>query len=665
MSTTTTNRGLAKAVDGDNARTYLKTTLAGSLDVIDAILGAAPTVAGAVLFAGAATGYAQTTDGVNFVWDDTNNRLGIGTATPSVALDVAGVGKFGTGVIVTSGSLTFGATSAKIIPGATSLLFRDTSDGNTNLSIADSGAITVRSTIGGVTTLTATTLAGTLSTAAQPNVTSVGTLSSLTVVDTITMTASNGKIVMAPGGHFSVRDGSNSSDNFDVTDAGLVTTRSTLTISSGNLVFSANSAKVIPGATSLLFRNFADNASNLVIANDGKTTFRDKLTVTTGGVSVDAGGVTLAANDLTVTTGNVLVQAGNIVFSAASARIVAGATSLLFRNVADNASNLVIADAGTITMRNTLTVSSGGVTVAGNSTITGTLSGLTGLTVASGDATVTTGNVAITAGNLTFGAASAKVIPGATSLLFRNTADSATNLSITNAGSVTIRDALTVSTGGLTVTGNSTITGTLGGLTGLTVASGNLSFGAASAKVIPGTTSLLFRDNADANTNMTIADSGAITVRSTISGVTTLTATTLAGTLSTAAQTNITTVGALSRLAVTWPADQSYSPSAVPLVSLTSASAQDALVVFGDGSSRNQNLLLLSSNIGSAMQVLQNGSVLLFGVNPNTETNGKVLGIGNSSGPSTTPTGGGFLYVESGALKYKGSSGTVTTLANA
>lgn len=33
--------------------------------------------------------------------------------------------------------------------------------------------------------------------------------------------------------------------------------------------------------------------------------------------------------------------------------------------------------------------------------------------------------------------------------------------------------------------------------------------------------------------------------------------------------------------------------------------------------------------------------------------------------PSTNPSGAGILYVESGALKYRGSSGTVTTLASA
>ena len=38
--------------------------------------------------------------------------------------------------------------------------------------------------------------------------------------------------------------------------------------------------------------------------------------------------------------------------------------------------------------------------------------------------------------------------------------------------------------------------------------------------------------------------------------------------------------------------------------------------------------------------------------------------ISNSSTPST-PSGGGVLYVQNGALKFRGSSGTVTTIANA
>lgn len=44
----------------------------------------------------------------------------------------------------------------------------------------------------------------------------------------------------------------------------------------------------------------------------------------------------------------------------------------------------------------------------------------------------------------------------------------------------------------------------------------------------------------------------------------------------------------------------------------------------------------------------------------------KVIAIGNATTvPSTNPTGGGVLYVESGALKWRGSSGTVTILGPA
>jgi hypothetical protein len=45
---------------------------------------------------------------------------------------------------------------------------------------------------------------------------------------------------------------------------------------------------------------------------------------------------------------------------------------------------------------------------------------------------------------------------------------------------------------------------------------------------------------------------------------------------------------------------------------------------------------------------------------------GGVIGIANATTvPTTNPTGGGVLYVEGGALKYRGSSGTITTIANA
>jgi hypothetical protein len=54
----------------------------------------------------------------------------------------------------------------------------------------------------------------------------------------------------------------------------------------------------------------------------------------------------------------------------------------------------------------------------------------------------------------------------------------------------------------------------------------------------------------------------------------------------------------------------------------------------------------------------------LWGLSPGGGS--KVLFVGNcTTAPTTNPTSGGIMYVESGALKYRGASGTVTTIAAA
>jgi hypothetical protein len=76
-----------------------------------------------------------------------------------------------------------------------------------------------------------------------------------------------------------------------------------------------------------------------------------------------------------------------------------------------------------------------------------------------------------------------------------------------------------------------------------------------------------------------------------------------------------------------------------------------------------------SGTAGNAISFTQaltldaDGNLLLGG----TSTPGaKVMYIANATTvPASNPTGGGVLYVEAGALKYRGSSGTVTTIANA
>lgn len=75
----------------------------------------------------------------------------------------------------------------------------------------------------------------------------------------------------------------------------------------------------------------------------------------------------------------------------------------------------------------------------------------------------------------------------------------------------------------------------------------------------------------------------------------------------------------------------------------------------------------LGGPIGSlaTLNAMANGNV---GVRTTTEFGSGVgvLGIANATTvPTTNPTGGGVIYIESGALKYRGSSGTVTTIAAA
>lgn len=186
----------------------------------------------------------------------------------------------------------------------------------------------------------------------------------------------------------------------------------------GPLTLTAANSQIIPGATNLSLRNNANNADNLLISDAGAATVRAGLTVTAGGLTVSAGGAAVTGNS-TVTGSLTVTGDPGLSLSATASRIVAGATSLALRNNANSADNVLVSDAGAVTIR-------------------------AGLTITASGETITAGNLTLTAGNLVFSAASAKVLPGATSLLVRNNADSASNLALTDAGLATFRNALEV-----------------------------------------------------------------------------------------------------------------------------------------------------------------------------------------------------------------------------
>jgi hypothetical protein len=101
----------------------------------------------------------------------------------------------------------------------------------------------------------------------------------------------------------------------------------------------------------------------------------------------------------------------------------------------------------------------------------------------------------------------------------------------------------------------------------------------------------------------------------------------------------------------------------------SSATAVTTAMLFGTQSSIP---LYLATGGVSRVTVKSDGNVALnptitSGADATTFGGGvKVAFIGEAGTPPTTnPTGGGLLYVESGALKYRGTSGTVTTLGAA
>ncbi len=70
-----------------------------------------------------------------------------------------------------------------------------------------------------------------------------------------------------------------------------------------------------------------------------------------------------------------------------------------------------------------------------------------------------------------------------------------------------------------------------------------------------------------------------------------------------------------------------------------------------------------STTFGERLRIDPSGNVGIGATAFGTSA-AKVLGLGNATAPTTSPASMGQLYVESGALKYRGAGNTITTLGN-
>jgi hypothetical protein len=168
---------------------------------------------------------------------------------------------------------------------------------------------------------------------------------------------------------------------------------------------------------------------------------------------------------------------------------------------------------------------------------------------------------------------------------------------------------------------------------------------------------------------MTLFGDGALTITGAITGAATQN---VFNTVS----TTLNFAGAATTLAI------GNTATAAQTVNMFTASTGASTYNFATGATANattKTINIGTAGVSGSTTVVNIGSAVSGAVNT-LQLNGRV-GLGGSSFgggvgslmfianagtvPSTNPAGGGILYTEAGALKYRGSSGTVTTIANA
>jgi hypothetical protein len=211
------------------------------------------------------------TAGKALIVDSSRDLASIRNLTSSGSIDISNYNGTTTGLklegtLITSSAAeinTLNGVSAGTVTASKALVV----DSNKDLSSLRN--LTLTGTLSGVTTLTATTVAGTLSTAAQPNVTSVGSLTGLTTAGlTLGSTA-----ITATGSEINTLTG---------VSAGTVTASKVLVVDSNKDLSSLRNLELTGTLTANTLSGTLSTASQANITSTGNLTLPGSLTITNG-----------------------------------------------------------------------------------------------------------------------------------------------------------------------------------------------------------------------------------------------------------------------------------------------------------------------------------------------------------------------------------------------
>ena len=498
-----------------------------------------------------------------------NGNVVTGVAGNSSILVVTGTGANVNGYLTTSGNITAG--NANLGNAATANYFIGSGNNLSNIQAANvTGTVanaTYATSAGSATTATSATTAGTVTTNAQPNITSVGTLTSLGVNDTVTAVA------------FTANTGIFTGNGAGLTN--LAGANVTGTVANATYATTSGSASTAATVTTNAQPNITSTGTLTSLAVTGN--------ITAGNVYANSGivGAQYLKGDGSNIT-NISVSAGSTIVNGTS-------------NVSIPASN---GNVNTVVAGNTTLVVTGtGVNIAGTLNATGTISGNL------------SGNFS---GNVT----------------------TAAQGNITSLGTLTGLNVNGVSN--LGPVGNVVITGGSANYFLMTNGSGVLTWTSAALAPVPGS-----------NTQVVFNDGGAYGASSSLTFNKTtglLTATLLGGTLTTAAQPNVTSLGSLTSLIV----GGNINAGNVAGGNLVSANYLAGTLT----TAAQPNI----TSVGTLTSLGVNGTVTAVAFTANTGIfTGNGAGLTNINGANVTGTAANATYATSAGSAT--TAGTVTTAA--